>query len=207
MSTRISLLVASLSLSLASCGKGDKPAAGSGSAAGSGPAATVAIDAAPPPPPPPAIDASLADGTLQYVGIDVLTPPKDFESRAAGAKAPMEPLVVAARLSVQSVDDARKGQLGDTVAVWIAVRPGNKVRSWVALPGKTGADDARREITTIIDATAAPTVTGPVAFMVVFDRSGARSKGMGIPIPPELEAKRAANGANSPDELIERAWQ
>ncbi len=148
------------------------------------------------------------DGTLQLVGIDVLTTPAVFQQRAAGAGAkPMEPLVAAAKAAIAAVDAARAGQLGDSVVVWIAARPGRKVRTWVACPGKPDADPARADVVTRMASAPGPDVTGQVAFAITFDRSGARPKGSDIPIPPELEALRTADSAPTPEALIDRAWK
>ena len=216
MSSR-SLAAVSLSLAFAlvlaptaACGRRESSGAGAGPGTG---ATTTAHDAATPSLAPAplalaAIDASLADGTLQLVGIDVLTAPTLFKTRASGAgPKPMEPLVAAARAAVTAVDAARAGELGDAVVVWIAVRPGRKVRAWVACPGKPDADAARADVIARMTLAAGPEVTGPVAFAVAFDRSGARRPGNEIPIPPELEAVRGqAGAAATPETLIERGW-
>ena len=207
MRVRDRLLVVGAMALLAACGKGSSHAgAGSGSAPGPGQAP---IDAGATVAAPRAIDASFADGTLQLVGIDVLTAPALFQSRAAAAgPKPMEPLVVAAKAAVAAIDGEQPGTLGDAVIVWIAVRPGRKVRAWVACPGQTDAAGARAGIAGRMALAAAPEVSGPVAFAVTFDRSGQRPRSHEIPMPPELEAVRSAAGAApTPEALIDRAWQ
>ena len=207
MRLRHRLFVVGTTAVLAACGKGSsRDGAGSGSA----PVAVEArLDAGAAITAPPAIDASFADGTLQLVGIDVLTAPALFQSRAAGAGAkPMEPLVVAAKAAVAAIDGQQPGKLGDAVIVWVAIRPGRKVRAWVACPGQPDADAARVAIAGRMALAAGPEVSGPVAFAVTFDRSGQRPRSHDIPMPPELEAVRAAAGpAPTPEALIERAWK
>jgi hypothetical protein len=181
-----------------------------GSGAGTGAAAALDAAAAPP---PAALDASLADGTLQLVGIDVLTAPAVFQQRAAAAgPKPMEPLVAAVKDAVRTVDAAKAGALGDTVVVWIAVRPGKQTRAWVACPGKppvdAATDAARADVAGRMTIAPAPEVSGPVAFTVTFDRSGVRPRSHDIPVPPELARVQAgAPGAATPEQLIERAWK
>lgn len=225
MSSRLRLVALSLSLVTAlACGRRDasRGGAGSGTAAaatGSGAgsqsaaaaqaAAQAAVDKA-------AAEAAAArrpapkpDGTLQLVGIDVLTTPAVFQQRAVGAgPRPMEPLVAAAKAAVATIDAARPGVLGDSVVVWIAIRPGRKVKTWVACPGKPDADPARADVVARMALAIGPEVTGPVAFAITFDRSGARPRSGDISLPPELEAVRGAVGAApTPEALIERAWK
>lgn len=209
MSARRVIVALSMSIVAIACnqrGSKQPPQAGSGT----GSAASAAIDASVAPPP---IDASLSDGTLQLVGIDVLTtPPALFQQRAAGAgPKPMEPLVAAAKAAVRGVDEAKPGALGDSVVVWIAIRPGKHVRAWIACPRKAAGADldaARAEIAGRLTMAPAPEVTGPVAFAVTFDRSGARPPGHDIPLPPELEQVRGPTAdAPTPEQLIERAWR
>ena len=208
-------------LLVAACGRGDHgsgKAASTGSSTGTGSGAGTGSAA----PPDPAavtkaietakaalVPAAHPDGTLQLVGIDVLTPPDVFKSRAAGAgPKPMEPLVNAAKAAVAEVDGARAGELGDTVVVWLAMRPGHKLRVWVACPGKPDANPARAAVATRLAAAVPPDVTGQVAFAITFDRSGARPHTKNIALPPELEAVRGPVGDGpTPDALVERAWK
>ncbi len=206
-------------LLVAACGRGERGAGkaattgsdtGGGTAAGSGgppdPAAVAkAIETAK----AALVPAAHPDGTLQQVGIDVLTPPDVFKTRAAGAgPKPMEPLVNAARVAVTAVDGARPGELGDTVVVWLAMRPGHKLKTWVACPGKPDANPARADVASKLAGVVPPDVTGQVAFAITFDRSGARPHTKNIALPPELEAVRGPVGdAPTPDTLIERAWK
>ncbi|HVV84635.1 MAG TPA: hypothetical protein VHE35_16330 [Kofleriaceae bacterium] len=198
----------------AKAGSGTGTAAGSAVAidAGAGPAVKVVIDDAGVAeimlPPPKPVGTPQGDGTLQLVGIDVLTDPKEFQARAAGAGAkPMEPLVNAAKAAIAAVDGAEKGALGDTVVVWLAIRPGRKLHAWVAAPGKPGNDHARADLAGRMTLAPAPTVTGEVAFAIVFDRSGHRPAGRDIALPPELEGLRKAGEAGTPEQLIDRAWK
>lgn len=198
-----SLVAPALALVVLGCGRRESAPASKDRVAVVHDAGALPTDAAPRP-----IDASPADGTLLLVGIDVLTRPADFQARAAGAGAkPMEPLVHAARDAVRALDAARPGALGDKVVVWLALRPGRKLRVWLATPDRTDTDAARAEVVAKVGATAAPEVTGPVAFTVTLDRSGRRGASHEVVLPPELQAVRPAGQESTPEALIERAWR
>lgn len=142
------------------------------------------------------------DGVLRMVKLQLVTSLPDFEQRCADVDR-LAAFVEAAVRVVADHDAATPGELGATVNLWLAFRPGNQARAW--LTGEPAISPAVELALAprIEQAAAPPTTTGPIVLVLpLARREGVRSDGF----PRAPEAWTLAAETDLAEDAAMRAW-